>query len=994
MIGQTVSHYRIIEKLGAGGMGVVYKAQDLKLERLVALKFLPPSLDPDPSTRERFVHEAKAASALDHPNICTIHEVGESEDGQLFIVMGYYEGQTLKQRIDQGEMPLDEVFTVALAIGAGLQRAHASGIVHRDIKPANIIVTTHGEIKILDFGLAKLTGASMLTRSGSTIGTAAYMSPEQARGESVDHRADIWAFGVVLYEMLAGRRPFASDYEQALLYSILNEAPKPLRTFRPGHPEALEHIVAKALAKIPDERYAKMEDLLNDLRQVQSGRLEATATAAGLEVNRKTRKRLTLRFAVIGAAVVLAAVWFLAVKPSMDEKAMASNPIPIAVISFENLTGDRTYDDLQKMIPNLLITSLEQSKYVRVTTWERMRNVLKQIGKKDLQFVDKDMGVRLCRQEGVQLMVLGSFARAGDLFVTDMKVVDVNTLQLVKGVRASGKGVESLLEAQIDELSSEISGSAGISKRWAGNPTKPIQDILTKSSDAYRAYMTGVEYAYQNRTDSALLSFRKAVAEDSMFASAYLYLGQLTLAYTVGRDGLNFIKKAQSLAYKCPEKERLLIESVVAEVVEKDRQKQLEVLLLLKGRFPQEQEIYGSLFNLYRAKKQWGQMAEVAERMFELRSDNPLPLKLAGYNFIRENIDTAQGYAYFDRFFSTPEGRDDFDARGDVALFKASIGEARQWYEKSGNLFKVSYCAALEGRFQEAAQLLAGERSRASNGTDRVLHSADSVKRSMLSFWIELYNYYAGAYVQALSNAKEQRTYSGDRQGWGNEATIVEAWIALARGNLKESRSTLRQAYEFIEKLPPGRRFSRQTYSKSKDPTYLVGLGLIEIQQKQFDSARVRIEGLLKVYKGERTFWSDLLQAELLLAQDSIDRAVAAADQLTPRRYLPNLDIPADAHWHNYPYEIDVLARAYIKKGNSEKAIEAYKRLLVMDVRSNVRRLPNPRYLYRLASLYDKQGMKEEAVQAYRQFLELWKNADRNLPEAIDAKKRLAVLTG
>jgi serine/threonine protein kinase len=199
MIGQTISHYKIIEKLGGGGMGVVYKAEDTKLKRMVALKFLPPDLTRDDEAKERFVHEAQAASALDHPNICTIHEIDETDDGQIFICMAYYEGETLKKKIERGPLPFDQTLDLAMQIAQGLARAHEAGITHRDIKPANIMITTRGEVKIVDFGLAKLVGQTRLTKTGTTMGTVAYMSPKQAQGIDADHRSDIWSLGVVLY---------------------------------------------------------------------------------------------------------------------------------------------------------------------------------------------------------------------------------------------------------------------------------------------------------------------------------------------------------------------------------------------------------------------------------------------------------------------------------------------------------------------------------------------------------------------------------------------------------------------------------------------------------------------------------------------------------------------------------------------------------------------------------------------------------------------------
>ncbi|MGB2957630.1 MAG: serine/threonine-protein kinase, partial [Bacteroidota bacterium] len=239
MLGKTVSHYTILEQMGSGGMGVVYRAEDQKLKRTVALKFLPPELTRDSEARERFVHEAQAASALDHPNICTIYEIDQTDDGQMFIAMTAYKGETLKEKLDRGPLKLQQALDVAVQMAQGLNKAHEQGIVHRDIKPANVMVTEDGVVKILDFGLAKLGGRTFVTKEGTTLGTAAYMSPEQSRGEDVDQRTDIWSVGVVLYQMVTGQPPFKGDYENAVIYSINNAAPEPLTAVRTGVPMEL-----------------------------------------------------------------------------------------------------------------------------------------------------------------------------------------------------------------------------------------------------------------------------------------------------------------------------------------------------------------------------------------------------------------------------------------------------------------------------------------------------------------------------------------------------------------------------------------------------------------------------------------------------------------------------------------------------------------------------------------------------------------------------------
>lgn len=274
MIGKTISHYRILEKLGEGGMGVVYKGEDTKLKRTVALKFLTPQIVGSEEEKTRFVHEAQTSAALDHPNICTAYEIDEA-DGQPFIAMGYVEGQSLKQKIEAGPLKLDEALDIVIQAAEGLRAAHKKGIIHRDIKSANIMVTTKGQVKIMDFGLARLPGRTKLTRVGGVMGTVVYMSPEQARGEHVDHRTDIWSLGIVLYESVTGRPPFYSDYEQAMVYSILNEDPKLITGLVPGLPKELEQVVNKALAKSAADRYQHADEMLVDLRtlreEIESG---------------------------------------------------------------------------------------------------------------------------------------------------------------------------------------------------------------------------------------------------------------------------------------------------------------------------------------------------------------------------------------------------------------------------------------------------------------------------------------------------------------------------------------------------------------------------------------------------------------------------------------------------------------------------------------------------------------------------------------------------
>ncbi len=326
--------YRIVDEIGRGGMGIVYKAEDISLQRTVALKFLPAQWTADPEARERFVHEARAASALDHSNICNIHEIGEAEDDRMYIAMAFYEGKSLREKIKQGPLKREEALEIAVQAATGLANAHRKGIVHRDIKPANMLITSEGVVKILDFGLAKLAGQVKLTREGTTVGTVAYMSPEQAKGEAVDQRTDIWSLGVVLYEMLSGVLPFKGDYEQTLIHSILQQEPERLGRLRKDLPAGLENIVFKVLSKSPVDRYQSMDELLEDLRSVAEG-LQPVRAASMIFRGRILGLKKVHAYPAIAGILILAIVAWLMIFPKRGQ-AFDS----IAVLPIENLTGD------------------------------------------------------------------------------------------------------------------------------------------------------------------------------------------------------------------------------------------------------------------------------------------------------------------------------------------------------------------------------------------------------------------------------------------------------------------------------------------------------------------------------------------------------------------------------------------------------------------------------------------------------------------------------
>ncbi|MGH8003839.1 MAG: protein kinase domain-containing protein, partial [Limisphaerales bacterium] len=344
-------------------MGIVYKAQDMKLKRTVALKLLAPGLAGEAEAGARFIHEAQTASALDHPNICTIYEIDHSREGRWFIAMAYYEGETLKEKIKRGVLKPEEAVEIALQTAQGLAKAHERGIIHRDIKPANIIITGDGVAKLLDFGLAKLSGQTRLTKSGATPGTVAYMSPEQAKGEEADQRADIWSLGVVLFEMAAGQLPFKGGNEQAAIYSILNKTPEPVTALRPGTPLELEQILDKALAKKPEERYPTMAEMLADLRAL-SHKLKSGSS-------QPSERRLPRLFYGYLTAAVLLLIGFAYLWQRAGIKEAGKVPVTpavyrMAVLPFANISSDPADEYLADGMTDELISTLSKISAFRV----------------------------------------------------------------------------------------------------------------------------------------------------------------------------------------------------------------------------------------------------------------------------------------------------------------------------------------------------------------------------------------------------------------------------------------------------------------------------------------------------------------------------------------------------------------------------------------------------------------------------------------------------
>lgn len=988
MVGKTVAHYEILEKLGEGAMGAVYKARDTQLDRPVALKFLSPQLSQAEHQKQRFMQEAKAASALDHPNICTIYEIHDpgQTSGQLFMVMACYEGESLKDKIQGGALPVEESVNLAIQIGNGLDKAHAKGIVHRDIKPANVFVTEDGQAKIIDFGLAKLVDRTLLTREGTTLGTAAYMSPEQVRGDPVDHRTDIWALGVVLYEMLTGQRPFNGDYEQALWYSILNAEAEPLRSLRQDLPADLERIVARTLEKDPGRRYQKVADLTADLKRVKRDEESAEVFLPNHD-DGSSRKVTTKKVVIGGAAVVMLALAFLMSRLLSTDEISEHETVPIAVISFENQTGEQTYDRLQKVIPNLLITSLEESKHFRVTTWERMYDLLRQIGREEVEMIDSDLGFELCRMDEVDAIVLGSVTKLGDVFVTDVKVLDVRTKKILKSARSEGKGVSSIIEKQIDDLAGKIAEGVGLSARAIAAGRRPVADMTTQSMEAYTYFLNGREEAQRFHYAKAIELLEKSVALDSTFAMAYRELATSYLNVGEKEAHNEAWEKAKRHSGMATEKEKLLIEAGYVGAIERDPQKRIHILGRLTERYPNDKYGRRELAFSYRVVGSWEKAVEEYEKVLELDPYESDVWNELGYLY-RQLGNYELAMKSLEKYASLSPGEPNpYDSMGELFFEIGRLDDAIASYRKalelapdfwSSNL-ALSYVFAFQEDYQEANR-------RADRGIARP--AAPGVQA--WGYFVKgFYAYWSGRYNQAMQELSTADSLSRIAGAPDHIARIdwLRSWIYRDKGDLAAARKLTDRWHSILNTYPV---------------TYNLELGLLYLQEGEIDSAKQVLVKLDEHFKDIDRGWEDwsnfyygLLQGEILLAENAAEDAIVVLEQKSPvghgHRPMMGL-IEQQIMMSRLPQMKDVLARAYHRAGRLDEAVEEYEKLTTVDPNRPGRDLINPRYYYRLARLYEEKGLADRAIQRYERFLGFWKNADVDLSQRKDAEQRLTRL--
>ena len=898
MIGKTISHYKILERIGGGGMGVVYKAEDTKLKRPVALKFLPPAFATDPTTKERFIHEAQSASALDHTNICNIFEIGETEDGQLFISMAYYEGETLKQKLESGKIDIDTAIDYTIQIAKGLLKAHEKNIIHRDIKPDNVIITHDGEAKILDFGLAKFRGQTKITKTGSTLGTVAYMSPEQAKGEEVDQRTDIWSLGVMLYEMVTGELPFKGDYDQAVVYSILNEEPESLVDV----PSGLQGIIETALSKKPEERYQNIDELMGDLKVIgeESGEVQKIR---GKRIRAKG-KRQTIKY--IFYSIILMLVLSAAYLTVQTLSGKEIKPIPIAVISFDNQTGDPANDYLHEAIAKLLITNLEQSKFFHVNPWERMKDLLEQTGQKDATYIDVNLGSQLCQIDQIPLLVTGSVFKIGNIYSIEAKIYDSQTKRIIHNAKSQGEGANSIIKNQIDDLAEQIAVELDLPEREFAESKKPFIDVTTNSIEAYKYYLLGGENYYAGYDNEAKTNFIKAIDLDSTFTMAHL-----GLAFVYWREGSSkemnlHLDLAKKYRYKLTRKEQIRLDFAYDRRKGNDLSQSITAMKKATSLYPKEKEIYLILGDHYYYRGDVDTAITYLKKAIDLDPNCKPALQMIGYSYMKKR-DYTKALQYFQKYIDVnPNEAGPYDSMGDIYLYMNKFEKSIEMYQKALEI-KPDF-GSQRGIVSNYIKMRDYQKARNYLNQWNNVTSSDGDRRS-------IHNYLAITYIaednlnntlKELEDSDEILKQKSRIVGLAyNQLAIAD--ILYESGRIKEAEEKLTAGKDLIENSD----LSEETkhYFRARYNRYMTQLAVIKGNLEQAkEYAEMYNQEIEKDKDPNLIKWNYTLSGLIAYAEGDYEKAI---DELK----RSNLNIP----FNNYH-----LAMAYLKTGNKS---ETFKKL-------------------------------------------------------------------
>jgi tetratricopeptide (TPR) repeat protein/TolB-like protein len=962
MIGKTVSHYEILEELGGGGMGVVYRAEDLKLKRPVALKFLPPELTRDQDAKKRFIHEAQAASALQHHNICTIHEIDETSDGQLFIAMDCYDGETLKQKIATGALPVGEALDIALQAAEGLAKAHGAGMVHRDIKPANIMVTRDGEVKILDFGLAKLAGQTKVTRTGTTLGTVAYMSPEQAQGAEVDARSDIFSLGAVLYEVLTGEVPFPGEHEAAVLYGIMHTEAKPLSELRADVPEGLQGAIDKALKKDPKERYQNVLEFRDDLEAVSE-----VLGGAGTRLRRGTSRTSAARkgpptrriVAAVTALVVIAVVASIFL-PRFWKSGPAKATHALAVMDFRDLAtpSDPT---VSAGITELVNIGLIQADIVRVVSSDLLHDLRRRLFGSPRGQIEESQTIEIARKAQATMFLTGTIRPSGAGKLVTWRLVDVRSGDDMKAGRSEGIDLSPLVDQIIGEVLPLVAQACDIKSEFA--PTA-VEGVTTNSPRAYQHYIAGLLAKEEWRRDDAIEEFERAVTQDSNFALAYLELGRMhsgTFGYRDFPRAQTYIEKAWTLKSRLGIKDEMRLEAQRHEVNNRTGD-EIAVLREIRKRWPDDRQALidleaGLYWRWYftealavdeEGRRLYPDDAAFGGRLYSAalaalgRSEEALHASLS---YVKRHPNEQSGWAMLGQRY-LDLGRPD---SAEAAFHKGAELDSKE----SPELF--SYCAYQRGDVRGAIAVLDGVLGQ---------KNLSAARRRFLTCSNAFYLHLAALYMEEGCLTKAGDLFS---EYMAKPDADVCA-LLLATGRARELLDICDQFDR--EGNPVFRSVSEQYRGRALadlGDTPKAEAAARKILEQEFDlGGRARFQALR-------------IRTEVALSRCDPKTALELL------RTVEENGVPFPfGGFINIDYRT-TLARAYRMAGRLDEAANVHKEML---------RIYGGYALshYELGTIYEEMKRPTDAKKEYTKFLEMWSQADEGLPQLVDARKRLAAL--